>query len=215
MDLIALSMPSLLRGLAITVLLGVVSFMLGFFLGGLVALARISRFRMLKIAAVAYVSLFRGTPLLIQIMLVYFGLPQLGVQLPPIPSAILAFTFYSAAYLSESFRGGILAIDKGQWEAASSMGMTYGRAMRRIIFPQAVRVATPAIGSRFIALMKDTSLASVITVVELTRVAESVGSSSFRYVEAFVMAGIVYWLINSFLSVGQEVLERRMGRAYA
>ncbi|MEV4251252.1 amino acid ABC transporter permease [Streptosporangium canum] len=214
MGLLVLSMPSLLRGLAITVLLGVVSFVLGSVLGGLITLARISRHRTLKVVAIAYVSVFRGTPLLIQIMLVYFGLPQLGVQIPPIPSAILTFTLYSGAYLSENFRGGILAVDKGQWEAAGSMGMTYGRALRRVVFPQAVRVATPAIGSRFISLMKDTSLASVITVVELTRVAESVGSSSFRYVEAFVMAGIVYWLINTTLSVGQEVLERRMGRAY-
>ncbi|MEV7004904.1 amino acid ABC transporter permease [Streptosporangium sp. NPDC051022] len=214
MDLLALSMPSLLRGVAVTVLLGVVSFALGFVLGGFVTLARVSRHRVLKAAAIVYVSVFRGTPLLIQIMLVYFGLPQLGVQIPPIPSAILTFTLYSGAYLSENFRGGLLAVDRGQWEAAGSMGMTYGLALRRIIFPQALRVATPAIGGRFIALMKDTSLASVITVVELTRVAESVGSSSFRYVEAFVTAGVVYWLINTTLSVGQEVLERRLGRAY-
>ncbi|MEV8636763.1 amino acid ABC transporter permease [Streptosporangium sp. NPDC051023] len=214
MDLLALSFPGLLRGLAITVLLGVVSFALGFALGGLVTLARISRHPALKVAAIAYVSVFRGTPLLIQIMLVYFGLPQLGLRIPPIPSAILTFTLYSSAYLSENFRSGILAVDRGQWEAADSMGMTYGRTLRRIVFPQAVRVATPAIGSRFISLMKDTSLASVITVVELTRVAESIGSSSFRYVEAFVMASVVYWLINTTLSVGQEVLERRMGRAY-
>ncbi|MBC6463196.1 amino acid ABC transporter permease [Actinomadura sp. HBU206391] len=214
MDLVVLSMPSLLKGLGVTILLGVVSFMLGFMLGVLITLARISRSPVLKGAAISYVSLFRGTPLLIQVMIVYFGLPQLGVRIPPIPSAILAFTLYSAAYLSENLRGGILAIDKGQWEAAGSMGMTYGRSLRRIIYPQALRVATPAIGSRFIALMKDTSLASVITVVELTRVAESVGSSSFRYVEAFVLAGVVYWLINAVLSVGQAVLERRMGRAY-
>lgn len=215
MDLLVLPMPGLLKGLGVTILLGVVSFVLGFVLGGLITLARISRSPVLKGAAIAYVSLFRGTPLLIQIMLVYFGLPQLGVQIPPIPSAILAFTLYSAAYLSENLRGGILAIDKGQWEAARSMGITYGRSLRRIIYPQALRVATPAIGGRFIALMKDTSLASVITVVELTRVAESAGSSSFRYVEAFVLAGAVYWLINAVLSIAQAVLERRMGRAYA
>jgi L-cystine transport system permease protein len=215
MDLLALSLPSLLKGLGITILLGVTSFVLGFMLGGLIMLARTSRSRVLKGAAIGYVSLFRGTPLLIQVMLVYFGLPQIGVQIPPIPSAILAFTCYSAAYLSENFRSGMLAIDKGQWEAAGSLGMSYGRSLRRIIFPQAVRIATPAIGSRFIALMKDTSLASVITVVELTRVAESVGSSSFRYVEAFALASVVYWLINTVLSIGQAAVERRMGRAYA
>ncbi|MBC6470899.1 amino acid ABC transporter permease [Actinomadura alba] len=207
-------MPGLLRGLGVTIMLGVVSFVLGFVLGGLITLARISRSPVLKATAIAYVSLLRGTPLLIQIMLVYFGLPQLGVRIAPIPSAILAFTLYSAAYLSENLRGGVLAIDQGQWEAADSMGMSHGRSLRRIIYPQALRVATPAIGGRFIALMKDTSLASVITVVELTRVAESTGSSSFRYVEAFVLAGAVYWLINAVLSIGQAILERRMGRAY-
>jgi L-cystine transport system permease protein len=215
MDLLALSPPSLLKGLGITILLGVTSFVLGFVLGGIVMLARISRSRVLKGAAIGYVSLFRGTPLLIQVMLVYFGLPQLGIRIPPIPSAILAFTCYSAAYLSENLRGGILAVGKGQWEAAGSLGMTYGRSLRRVIFPQALRVATPAIGGRFIALMKDTSLASVITVVELTRVAESAGGSSFRYIEAFALAGITYWLINTALSIGQAALEHRMGRAYA
>ncbi|MGI5158778.1 amino acid ABC transporter permease [Microbispora sp. CA-102843] len=215
MDFLALPMPALLQGLAVTLLLGLVSFVLGSGLGTLVALARISAFLPLRLAAIAYVSVFRGTPLLIQIMLVYFGLPQLGVRIPPIPSAILTFTLYSAAYLSENFRGGILAVDKGQWEAANSMGMTYRRILGRIIFPQAIRTALPAIGNRFIALMKDTSLASVITVVELTRVAESAGSSSFRYIEAFVVAAIGYWLINTALSLGQTALERRMGRAYA
>jgi cystine transport system permease protein len=214
MDTLASSAPALLQGLAVTLVLGLVSFVLGFGLGAVIALARISSFFPLKMAAVTYVSVFRGTPLLIQIMLVYFGLPQLGLKFPPIPSAILTFTLYSAAYLSENFRGGILAVEKGQWEAADSMGMARGRTLTRIIFPQAVRTAMPAIGNRFIALMKDTSLASVITVVELTRVAESVGSSSFRYVEAFAVAGLGYWLINTSLSVGQAALERRMGRAY-
>ncbi|OZM76404.1 amino acid ABC transporter permease [Pseudonocardia sp. MH-G8] len=214
MDLLARSGPLLLQGVVITLLLGVVSFVLGSALGGLLALARISRFRALRGIAIAYVSVFRGTPLLIQIMIIYFGLPQVGIQLKPIPSAILALTLFAAAYLSENFRGGIIGVDKGQWEAAYSMGMPYWRVMRRIVFPQALRIATPAVGSRFIALMKDTSLASVVTVVELTRVAESVGTSTFRYMEAFFLVGAIYWLINTLLSIGQGGLERRLGRAY-
>ncbi|GAA3550119.1 amino acid ABC transporter permease [Amycolatopsis ultiminotia] len=214
MDLFANAFPMLAKGLGVTVLLGVVSFVLGSALGALIALARISSIRVLRAVAIGYVSVFRGTPLLIQIMVIYFGLPQLGVQLEPIPSAILALTLFSAAYLSENFRGGILGVDKGQWEAASSIGMPYWRTFRRIVFPQAIRIATPAVGSRFIALMKDTSLASVVTVVELTRVAESVGNASFRYMEAFLLAGLAYWLINTLLSLGQSVLEKRMGRAY-
>lgn len=215
MDMLVDSFPMLLRGLGITLLLGVVSFVLGSALGALVALARISAFRVLRGSAIMYVSIFRGTPLLIQIMIIYFGLPQLGVQLEPIPSAILALSLFTGAYLSENFRGGILGVDKGQWEAASSIGMPYWRTFRRIIFPQAIRIATPAVGGRFIALMKDTSLASVVTVVELTRVAESIGNANFRYMEAFLMIGAMYWLINTLLSVGQGMLERRLGKAYA
>ncbi|AIG80386.1 Conserved putative membrane protein [Amycolatopsis japonica] len=214
MDLLAGALPMLLQGLGVTVLLGVASFVLGSLLGALIALARISDFRVLRAVAISYVSVFRGTPLLIQIMLLYFGLPQLGIQLAPIPSAILALTLFSAAYLSENFRGGILGVDKGQWEASSSIGMPYWRTFRRIVFPQAIRIATPAVGSRFIALMKDTSLASAVTVVELTRVAESVGNASFRYMEAFLVAALMYWMINTVLSIGQGMLERRLGRAY-
>jgi L-cystine transport system permease protein len=215
MDLLVNSFPRLLEGLAVTLSLGVVSFVLGSALGALVALARISAVRALRGAAIAYVSIFRGTPLLIQILIIYFGLPQIGIQLEPIPSAILALTLFAAAYLSENFRGGILGVDLGQWEAANSMGMPYWRTFRRIVFPQAIRIAIPAVGGRFIALMKDTSLASVVTVVELTRVAESIGSATFRYMEAFFLIGAIYWLINTLLSIGQGALERRMGRAYA
>ncbi|MGP3966679.1 amino acid ABC transporter permease [Streptomyces sp. 6N223] len=215
MNLIVENYPQLLRAMGVTLTLGVVSFVLGSALGLLVGLARISRFRLLRWPAIAYVSLFRGTPLLIQIMLVYYGLPQLGILIEPIPSAILALTVYAAAYLSENFRAGILAVDRGQWEAADSMGMPYWRTLRRVVAPQAIRVAMPPVGSRFIALMKDTSLASVVTVVELSRAAESIGSSTFRYMEAFLVAAAAYWLINTLLSVGQGALERRLGRAYA
>ncbi|MFF7643909.1 ABC transporter permease subunit [Streptomyces canus] len=215
MDLVVQDFPELLKAMGVTLTLGVVSFVLGSALGMLVGLARISRFRLLKALAIAYVSVFRGTPLLIQIMLVYYGLPQIGILIEPIPSAVLALTVYAAAYLSENFRAGIIAVDRGQWEAAHSMGMPYLRMLRRIVAPQAVRVALPPIGSRFIALMKDTSLASAVTVVELTRAAESIGSSTFRYMEAFLVAGAAYWLINTLLSVGQGALERRLGKAYA
>lgn len=215
MDLVVKDFPELLKAMGVTLTLGVVSFVLGSALGMLVGLARISRFRLLKALAIAYVSVFRGTPLLIQIMLVYYGLPQIGILIEPIPSAVLALTVYAAAYLSENFRAYNIAVDRGQWEAAHSMGMPYWRMLRRIVAPQAVRVALPPIGSRFIALMKDTSLASAVTVVELTRAAEGIGSSTFRYMEAFLVAGAAYWLINTLLSVGQGALERRLGKAYA
>ncbi|MGW4967186.1 amino acid ABC transporter permease [Nonomuraea sp. NPDC004186] len=215
MDLLIDFLPDLLTGLGVTIVLGVISFVLGSVLGALVTLARISSSRVLRALAAAYVSVFRGTPLLIQIMIVYFGLPQLGLEIPPIPSAIIAFTLFSAAYLSENFRAGILGVDKGQWEAAASMAMPYWRTLRRIVFPQAIRIATPAVGSRFVALMKDTSLASAVTVVELTRVAEGIGTSTFRYMEALLLVGLLYWMVNTLLQIGQQTLEKRMRRAYA
>lgn len=214
MDLLIGFFPDLMAGLGITITLGAVSFVLGSALGALVTLARISGSLVLRAVAAVYVSIFRGTPLLIQIMIVYFGLPQLGVEIPPIPSAIVAFTLFSAAYLSENFRAGVLGVDRGQWEAAASMAMPYWKTLRRVIFPQAIRIAMPAVGSRFVALMKDTSLASAVTVVELTRVAEGIGTSTFRYMEALLLVGLLYWLINTCLQLGQQALEKRMRRAY-
>jgi cystine transport system permease protein len=214
MDLLNRALPLLVQGLGVTLLLGLTSFAIAAALGLAVALARISTNRPLRTLAVAYVSVFRGTPMLVQILLIYFGLPQVGITLEPIPSAILALSLNAGSYLSENFRSGILGVDKGQREAAYAVGMGHAQALRRIILPQAVRIATPAIGNRFIALMKDTSLASVVTVVELTRVAERVGSATFRYIEMFVIVAVIYWMVNSVLSVGQEALERRMAKAY-
>lgn len=212
-DLIVRAAPFLAEGLVVTIFLGTTSFVLGSAIGLLVALARLSGIAPLTAFAVAYLSIFRGTPMLVQIMLIYFGLPQLGISLDPIPSAILALSLGVASYQSENFRSGIMGVEKGQREAAFSIGMTYWQAMRRIVFPQALRIATPTIGNRFIALMKDTSLASVVTVTELTRVAERVGSATFRYLEMFVMIAAIYWAISAVLSIGQETLERRMARA--
>jgi len=215
MDLLGESFPMLLKGLWMTLMLGVVSFVIGCVLGAAIAMARLSSPLPVRIVMWCYVALFRGTPLLIQVFLIYFGLPQLGVDIPPIQSAILAFSLYASAYLSEHFRAAIVGVDKGQWEAANSLGMSYPRMLRRVIFPQAVRLATPSVSGQFIHLIKDTSLASVITVVELTRVAESVGTASFEYMQAFLIAAAAYLLINTTLTLGQGLLERRMEKAYA
>lgn len=214
MDLLARALPLLLDALVMTLFLGVTAFVIGCGIGLLVALARLFGARPLRLLAVAYVSVLRGTPLLVQLLLIYFGLPQFGIILEPVPAAVIALSLHAGAYLSENFRAGILAVDKGQWEAAYALGMPFPKAFRRVALPQAARIATPPVGSRFIALIKDTSLASVVTVVELTSVAESIGASTFRYLEMFVIVAVVYWLVNSVLSIGQEVLERRMARAF-
>lgn len=214
MDLIARALPLLTQGLVITLFLGVVSFVFACLLGFLLTVARLYGGPVLRAVAVAYISVIRGTPILVQILLIYFGLPQLGVQLEAVPSAILALSLHAAAYLAEDFRAGFLAVQNDQWEAGYTLGMSFPQALRRVVLPQALRIITPPVGSRFISLMKDTSLASVITVVELTRVAESVGSSTFRYMEMFLIVAFVYWLINAVLSIGQAGLEWRLGRAY-
>ncbi|MFC4277374.1 amino acid ABC transporter permease [Achromobacter aloeverae] len=206
--------PLLGPALLMTLFLGISSFIGGCVIGMLIALARISSIRPLRWFAFAYVSIFRGTPLLIQILLVYFGLPTYGIVVGPVAAALVALTLFSAAYLSENFRSGISAVDRGQWEAAWSMGMGYARTLRRIVLPQALRIAIPPLGSRLIALMKDTSLASTITVVELTRVADQIGATTFRYMEMFVMVGAIYWLINQILTILQTLLETHLSRRY-
>jgi len=214
MDLIERTLPLLGQAVLVTLLLGIASFAIGSVIGLFVALARLSGYRVLRYLAIGYVSVVRGTPLLIQILLIYFGLPQLGIIISPIPAAIAALSLNGSAYLSENFRAGVISVHRGQREAAHSLSMTYAQSMRRVILPQAARIALPPVGSRFIAIMKDTSLASVITVAELTRLANQVGSATFRYIEMFLIIAFVYWVINATFSAGQEVLERRLARPY-
>lgn len=211
-ELFLRALPLLQQAIVITLGLGLSAFILGSVLGMGIALLRNAKVRALKAIAFAYVSIFRGTPLLVQILLIYFGLPHYGIVLTPIPSALLALTLFSAAYLSEIFRAGINSVDPGQWEAAQSMSMGYWTCLRRIILPQALRIALPPMGSRLIALIKDTSLASTITVMEMTRVAEQVGAATFRYMEMFLMIGALYWVINQVLTILQTWLEGRWTR---
>jgi cystine transport system permease protein len=213
-DLFLRALPLLEKAVLVTLGLGLSSFVLGSILGMLIALARIAPFKPLRWLAFSYVSVFRGTPLLIQILLIYFGLPNYGITIDPIPAALLALTLFSAAYLSENFRSGINAVDKGQWEAAWAMGLGYRKTLTRIILPQGLRIAIPPVGSRLIALMKDTSLASTVTVVELTRVADQMGATTFRYMDMFIIVGTIYWIINQVLTILQTWLEEKLSRRY-
>lgn len=214
LDLFLRALPLLEKAVLVTLGLGLSAFVLGSILGMIIALARLSPVKPLRWIAFAYVSIFRGTPLLIQILLIYFGLPNYGITIDPIPAALLALTLFSAAYLSENFRSGINAVDKGQWEAAWAMGLGYRKTLTRIILPQGLRIAIPPVGSRLIALMKDTSLASTVTVVELTRVADQIGATTFRYMDMFIIVGTIYWLINQVLTVLQTWLEEKLSRRY-
>jgi cystine transport system permease protein len=213
-DLFIRALPLLEKAVWVTLGLGFSSFVLGAMFGMLIALARTSPVKPLRWLAFAYVSVFRGTPLLIQILMIYFGLPNYGIVIDPIAASLLALSLFAAAYLSEDFRAGINAVDRGQWEAGWSMGMSYSKILARIILPQALRIAIPPVGSRLVALMKDTSLASTITVVELTRVADQVGATTFRYMDIFLIVGAIYWGINQVLTIAQTILENRLTRRY-
>jgi cystine transport system permease protein len=202
----------LLKGCAYTVVLAVSSMALGLVLGFGLAMMQLSQLAAVRLMAKAYVSAFRGTPLLVQLFLIYYGLPQLGVRIEPMPSAIIGFTLNIGAYASEILRGAIAGVDRGQWEAASALGMSRGQALARVILPQAARTALPPLGNSFIGLVKDTSLAATIQVPELFRQAQLITARTFEIFAMYLSAAAIYWLVSSGLSTLQNALEARAAR---
>ncbi|MET3697762.1 amino acid ABC transporter membrane protein (PAAT family) [Bacillus oleivorans] len=209
------ALPLLLKAAIVTISLAVVSIIIALILGFFTALARISNIKVLKIIATVYVSMIRGTPLLVQIFVIYYGLPQINIALDPVPSGIFALSLNAGAYLSESFRASILAVDKGQMEAAVSMGMTYAQAMRRIILPQSIRIAIPTLSNSYIILIKDTSLVSVITVTELLQMSTLIIAKTFEPLTLYLTAAAIYWVIITFFTVLLDRLEKRTSRHLA
>lgn len=206
------SLPTLMAATPITLGFALAAMLLGLPLGFAVALARLSRFAFLRGLSSVFVSFMRGTPLLVQIFVIYYGLPSLGITLNPVAGGIIALTLNAAAYLSETIRAAILSIPKGQREAATSLGLTPSQTMRLIVLPQAARVALPSLSNTLIGLVKDTSLVSVITVVELLRSAQLVIARTFEPFGPYVAAALIYWAISSLLEVVQRRLERRFAR---
>ncbi|UNO50814.1 amino acid ABC transporter permease [Alicyclobacillus acidoterrestris] len=204
--------PILKAGLERTVPLAIITFILGLAVAVLTALARISRYRWLQGIAWAYVWVFRGTPLLVQLFIIFYGLPYLGLTLNSWTSAIIGFTLNVGAYASETIRASIQSVQKGQWEAAYSLGMTESQALRRIIIPQAARVSVPPLSNEFISLVKDTSLAAVITVPELFQKAQDIVGSNFKPFPIYVEAALIYLVFSSILTWLQHLLEKRLGR---
>jgi cystine transport system permease protein len=180
-----------------------------------VALMRLSKVRVLSLVGRGYVSVIRGTPLLVQLFIIFYGLPTLGVRLDPWPSAIIAFSLNVGGYAAEIIRAAILSVPKGQWEAAHMIGMSNRLALRRIIVPQAARVSVPPLSNTFISLVKDTSLASLILVTELFRKSQEIAAFSQEFMVLYVEAAVVYWVLCLFLSFGQSTLEGRLDRYVA
>ncbi|EIK98440.1 amino acid ABC transporter permease [Pseudomonas sp. M47T1] len=206
------SAPFLLKGAEFTVLLSLGGMFFGLLLGFGLALMRLSRFMMLRGISRVYVSFFRGTPLLVQLFVIYYGLPQIGIELDPLPAALIGFSLNMAAYVCEILRAAISSVDRGQWEAAASIGMTRGQTLRRAILPQAARTALPPLGNSFISLVKDTALAATIQVPELFRQAQLITARTFEVFTMYLAAALIYWVLASALSVLQNHLEARVNR---
>ncbi|ASF38115.1 MULTISPECIES: amino acid ABC transporter permease [Halobacillus] len=206
----------LLKGvLSYTIPLTLISFAIGLILAITTALFRISGIKVLSGIARVYVSIIRGTPLLVQLFIVFYGLGNLGIEalkFEPFVGAIIAFSLNTGAYASETIRASILSIEKGQWEASSSIGMSYLQSLRRVILPQATRVSVPPLSNSFIGLVKETSLASTILVSEMFRKAQEIVATTYTPLLVYVEAGAIYWVICFLLSVLQGRIENRMNR---
>ncbi len=203
-----------LQGAALTLFLCFCSIWLSLILGFATALARLSKSAVAFGIASFYASFFRGTPLLIQILLIYLGLPQLGVVPGAISAGIIALSLNYGAYLSEIFRAGIIGVSPGQREAAAALGMRPTVVFWQITLPQAMRTIIPPTTSQFISMLKDSSLISVMGVWEVMFLAQSYGRSSYRYIEMLTTAALIYWLLSIGLELIQARLERHYGKAY-
>lgn len=207
--------PMLQATVTQTLPLTAISFVLGLVLALFLALARISKIRPLSLLARGYISVIRGTPLLVQLFIVFYALPQLNIVIDPFPAAVIAFTLNVGGYAAEVVRAAILSLPKGQWEAAQTIGMGYPTTLRRIILPQAARTAVPPLSNTLISLVKDTSLASTILVTELLRVAQLAAAPTFDFFALYGVAAVYYWVICLILSSGQVRLETRLERYVA
>lgn len=209
--------PMVQAGFLVSVPLALASFVLGMLIAVVVAFLRVMPPAGLWHAVVLrlvqlYISVIRGTPLLVQLCIVFYGLPAVGVTLDPIPTAIIGFSLNVGAYASETVRAAILSVPKGQWDAAFAMGMTFRQAFVLVVVPQAFRVAVPPLSNTFISLFKDTSLAAVVTVTELFRVAQQVANRAYDFLPIFIEAALVYWAFCWVLFALQARIEKRLDK---
>ncbi len=202
--------PLLSAGLIFTVPLTLITFVLGIVLGLSVALARLYGPAPLVMLVRFYVWLIRGTPLLVQLFLIFYGLPSAGIVLDAFTAAVIGFTLNIGAYSSEIIRATLAAIPKGQWEAAYSIGMNWPQVMWRVILPQAARIAVPPLSNTFISLVKDTSLAAAVTVPELFQAAQRLASVTYEPLILYIETALIYLMLSSVLSTLQDRLEQRL-----
>lgn len=210
-------LPMLKAAILVSIPLAIVSFICGMAIAFSVALIRVTPVKttfhriVLGILKV-YISIIRGTPMLVQLVIVFYGLPALGIYIDPIPAAVIGFSLNIGAYGSETVRAAISAVPRGQWEAGFSIGMTYMQTFRRIIAPQAIKIAVPPLSNTFIGLFKDTSLASIVTVTEMFRVAQQMANMSYDFLPVYIEAATIYWCFCFVLFLVQARLEKRFAR---
>jgi polar amino acid transport system permease protein len=202
----------LLKGALWTVALTVLSIVLSIAIGTVMAVLRLSRHVLLRWPVSFLIWLFMGTPLLLQLYLVYFGLVEIGVDLNAFSAGVIAMSLHFAVYDADIIRAGIVAVDKGQYEAARSLGLSHVQAMRKSIVPQALYNVAPALGNMMIALLKESSLVSVIGVMELTLSAQRAISDTFRPFEFYLAAAVIYYVLNLFLEQAVSAVERRSAK---
>lgn len=203
-----LSPDGFIQGVPLTIYVCLMAMIASVILGLLAALGRLSHNPVAYGVSTFYTSFFRGTPLLLQVLLIYQGLPQLGPVPTAIPSGIIALALCYGAYLSEIFRSAIVVIDKGQWEAAQALGLKRTQIFIKIIFPQSMKVAVPPSMAMFIAMLKDSSLVSVMGLWEIMFLAQSYGRSAYRYMEMLITAAVIYWILSFILELVQARLEK-------
>ena len=211
--ILSTKLPVFMQGAVVTVELAAWTVVGGSLLGIVVALLRMSRIRVIRFLSTAYVEFLRGTPMLVQVLIVYYGLPQMGIKLPRMTAGIMALIINSGAYMAEIVRSGIQAIDGGQNEAARSLGMTSAQTMLYIILPQAIKNILPAIGNEFVVIIKESSILYTIGIYELTYQANKLASTNFHYLETLTISALIYFVLTFTTSRVLGLLERRMSRA--
>jgi arginine/lysine/histidine transport system permease protein len=208
------SIPFILEGVLVTLKIVALAALLGFALGIILALFKIGRIKVLTWLANVYTSVFRGTPLVLQLMIIYFGMPQIiGFEIDAFPAAVIAFGLNSAAYISEIIRAGILAVDKGQREAAMALGIPYKPMMRDIILPQALKNILPALMNEFITLTKESAVVTVIGAMDIMRRAYIVGGDKYAFFEPLLIAGLIYYILVMILTLLGKAVEGRMRKS--
>jgi len=205
-------LPFLLKGSILTIQLAVITIFLGTFLGIILAFCKISKNKLLSFIATFYIWIFRGTPLLLQLFFFYNALPGMGISMDAFTAAVLGLSLNCAAYMSEIIRGGIIAIDKGQFEASKALGFTYFQTMTKIILPQTFRVIIPPVGNEFIAMLKDTSLVSSIAMTELMKTTTNISSATFKFPEMYFSAACLYLLMTTLFTAGFSIIEKKLSR---